>query len=210
MRPAGMVDHRTGQGGLSLRGKAAGVEDHDHLSATPTTWPTWAPGVSMGSPPSRPTSAGAASSDATPCWRPSEATGCPTTTARPGDVLSGVESLLAVGLADPQRLFLFGRSYGAYLLNRILTVDHRFRAVVEHAGMVWRWYSAQARVADGAEDRRWRVLAGHRRCVAAARCGFRHRGSRREYLGAGWRTGSNKEAQVRCTCSKFRLLLTAG
>ena len=46
------------------------------------------------------------------------------------DVLSGVESLLATGLADPQRLYLFGHSYGAYLLNRILTVDHRFAAAV--------------------------------------------------------------------------------
>jgi dienelactone hydrolase len=46
------------------------------------------------------------------------------------DVLSGVESLVATGLADPQRLFLFGHSYGAYLLNRIVTVDHRFGAAV--------------------------------------------------------------------------------
>jgi dipeptidyl aminopeptidase/acylaminoacyl peptidase len=46
------------------------------------------------------------------------------------DVLSGVTSLLAAGLADPQRLFLFGHSYGAYLLNRILTLDHRFAAAV--------------------------------------------------------------------------------
>jgi dipeptidyl aminopeptidase/acylaminoacyl peptidase len=46
------------------------------------------------------------------------------------DVLSGVESLLAAGLADPGRLYLFGHSYGAYLLNRILTVDHRFAAAV--------------------------------------------------------------------------------
>jgi dipeptidyl aminopeptidase/acylaminoacyl peptidase len=46
------------------------------------------------------------------------------------DVLSGVESLLAAGLAHPERLFLFGHSYGAYLVNRILTVDHRFGAAV--------------------------------------------------------------------------------
>jgi dipeptidyl aminopeptidase/acylaminoacyl peptidase len=46
------------------------------------------------------------------------------------DVLSGVESLLAAGLADPGRLYLFGHSYGAYLLNRILTLDHRFAAAV--------------------------------------------------------------------------------
>jgi dipeptidyl aminopeptidase/acylaminoacyl peptidase len=46
------------------------------------------------------------------------------------DVLSGVESLLAAGLADPERLYLFGHSYGAYLVNRLLTVDHRFAAAV--------------------------------------------------------------------------------
>jgi dipeptidyl aminopeptidase/acylaminoacyl peptidase len=51
------------------------------------------------------------------------------------DVLGGVESLVAGGLADPRRLFLFGHSYGAYLLNRILTVDHRFRAAVCWEGL---------------------------------------------------------------------------
>jgi dipeptidyl aminopeptidase/acylaminoacyl peptidase len=46
------------------------------------------------------------------------------------DVLSGVDSLVAAGLADPRRLFLFGHSYGAYLLNRILTLEDRFAAAV--------------------------------------------------------------------------------
>jgi dipeptidyl aminopeptidase/acylaminoacyl peptidase len=46
------------------------------------------------------------------------------------DVLSGVTSLVTAGLADPQRLFLFGHSYGAYLLNRILTLEDRFAAAV--------------------------------------------------------------------------------
>jgi dipeptidyl aminopeptidase/acylaminoacyl peptidase len=46
------------------------------------------------------------------------------------DVLGGVESLVTAGLADPERLFLFGHSYGAYLVNRIVTVDHRFAAAV--------------------------------------------------------------------------------
>jgi pimeloyl-ACP methyl ester carboxylesterase len=45
-------------------------------------------------------------------------------------VLRGVESLVAAGLADPDRLFLFGHSYGGYLVNRIVTIDHRFRAGV--------------------------------------------------------------------------------
>jgi dipeptidyl aminopeptidase/acylaminoacyl peptidase len=71
------------------------------------------------------------------------------------DVLSGVESLLAAGLADPQRLFLFGHSYGAYLLNRILTLDHRFRA-----GVCWEGV-ADLRLLDAlqggsAAQRAWR------------------------------------------------------
>jgi dipeptidyl aminopeptidase/acylaminoacyl peptidase len=59
-----------------------------------------------------------------------EGDGLPDDDREAQDVLSGVESLLAAGLADPQRLFLFGHSYGAYLLNRILTVEHRFAAAV--------------------------------------------------------------------------------
>jgi dipeptidyl aminopeptidase/acylaminoacyl peptidase len=71
------------------------------------------------------------------------------------DVLSGVESLLAAGLADPRRLFLFGHSYGAYLVNRILTVEHRFRA-----GVCWEGV-ADLRLLDAlqggsAAQRAWR------------------------------------------------------
>ena len=47
-----------------------------------------------------------------------------------GDVLSGIDSLVAEGLADEAGLFLFGHSWGAYLVNRIVTRDHRFRAAV--------------------------------------------------------------------------------
>lgn len=46
------------------------------------------------------------------------------------DVLSGVDSLVADGIADPDQLFLFGHSYGAYLLNRIVASHHRFVAAV--------------------------------------------------------------------------------
>lgn len=46
------------------------------------------------------------------------------------DVLSAVESLVEAGVADPERLFVFGHGYGAYLVNRIVTRDHRFRAAV--------------------------------------------------------------------------------
>jgi dipeptidyl aminopeptidase/acylaminoacyl peptidase len=71
------------------------------------------------------------------------------------DVLSGVDSLVAAGLADPERLFLFGHSYGAYLLNRILTLDHRFAAAVCWEGV------ADVRLLDAlqggsAAQRAWR------------------------------------------------------
>ncbi len=58
------------------------------------------------------------------------AEGLPETDAVAGDVLSGIESLVAEGLADEAQLFLFGHSWGAYLVNRIVTRDHRFGAGV--------------------------------------------------------------------------------
>jgi dipeptidyl aminopeptidase/acylaminoacyl peptidase len=59
-----------------------------------------------------------------------EGEGLPDADREAHDVLSGVQSLRAGGLADPGRLFLFGHGYGAYLVNRILTIDHRFAAAV--------------------------------------------------------------------------------
>jgi len=56
--------------------------------------------------------------------------GLPVNDAVADDVLSGVESLAAEGLADEAGLFLFGHSWGAYLVNRIVARDHRFRAAV--------------------------------------------------------------------------------
>ncbi len=46
------------------------------------------------------------------------------------DVLAGVESLVADGLADPARLGLTGGSYGGYLTNWIVAHDQRFRAAM--------------------------------------------------------------------------------
>jgi dipeptidyl aminopeptidase/acylaminoacyl peptidase len=71
------------------------------------------------------------------------------------DVLSGMESLVAAGLADPDRLFLFGHSYGAYLVNRILTIEHPFAAAVCWEGV------ADLRLLDrlqggAARQRAWR------------------------------------------------------
>ncbi|HET9613886.1 MAG TPA: S9 family peptidase, partial [Candidatus Limnocylindrales bacterium] len=46
------------------------------------------------------------------------------------DVLAGVESLVADGLADPDRLGVTGGSYGGYLTNWILGHDERFAAAM--------------------------------------------------------------------------------
>ena len=46
------------------------------------------------------------------------------------DVLAGVDSLVADGLADPERLGVTGGSYGGYLTNWIIGHDRRFAAAM--------------------------------------------------------------------------------
>ncbi|MGK2851392.1 MAG: prolyl oligopeptidase family serine peptidase [Candidatus Limnocylindrales bacterium] len=46
------------------------------------------------------------------------------------DVLAGIESLVADGLADPDRLGVTGGSYGGYLTNWIVAHDDRFAAAM--------------------------------------------------------------------------------
>src|SRR5205814_5229288 len=55
------------------------------------------------------------------------------------DVLAGLDEVLASGIADPDRLFLFGHALGGYLVNRIATMDDRFRA-----GVAWDGYADAA------------------------------------------------------------------
>jgi dipeptidyl aminopeptidase/acylaminoacyl peptidase len=47
-----------------------------------------------------------------------------------GDVLAGVDALVADRLADPDRLGVTGGSYGGYLTNWIVGHDQRFRAAM--------------------------------------------------------------------------------
>jgi dipeptidyl aminopeptidase/acylaminoacyl peptidase len=47
-----------------------------------------------------------------------------------GDVLAGVDALVAEGLADPDRLGVTGGSYGGYLTTWIVGHDDRFRAAI--------------------------------------------------------------------------------
>lgn len=59
------------------------------------------------------------------------------------DILSGVEALIARGVAGPGRMVLFGHSYGAVLVQWILGHTDRFRAAIAHEGFSdWHlWYA---------------------------------------------------------------------
>jgi dipeptidyl aminopeptidase/acylaminoacyl peptidase len=50
------------------------------------------------------------------------------------DLLGAVDHVVSIGLADPDRLGIGGWSNGAILTDRIITVDHRFKAAIAGAG----------------------------------------------------------------------------
>jgi dipeptidyl aminopeptidase/acylaminoacyl peptidase len=68
-----------------------------------------------------------------------------------GDVMAGVDALITRGVADPDRLFIYGWSYGGYLTNWAITHTDRFRAAASGAGV------ADLRMQYSISDaRRWR------------------------------------------------------
>ena len=50
------------------------------------------------------------------------------------DVLAAVDHVVALGIADPERLAIGGRSYGGMLTNYVIARDTRFKAAVSGAG----------------------------------------------------------------------------
>jgi dipeptidyl aminopeptidase/acylaminoacyl peptidase len=67
------------------------------------------------------------------------------------DVMSGVDALIAQGVADADRLFMFGWSYGGIMANWTATHTTRFKAIVSGASV------ADARLQYSISDsRRWR------------------------------------------------------
>lgn len=56
------------------------------------------------------------------------------------DVLSGVDHLIAGGLADPERLVVKGWSAGGHMTNKLITYTDRFKAAASGAGTV-EWMS---------------------------------------------------------------------
>ena len=55
------------------------------------------------------------------------------------DLMSGVDHVIAMGVADPDRLAVMGWSYGGYMTSWVITHTHRFKAAVVGAGVTDLW-----------------------------------------------------------------------
>lgn len=72
------------------------------------------------------------------------------------DAIEGVDHLVRKGVADPDRLGVYGHSYGGYLTSYIVTQTTRFRAAVVHEGApVERLTEASATTVPGTD---WALL----------------------------------------------------
>ena len=65
------------------------------------------------------------------------------------DVMSGVDSLIAQGLVDPDRMVVMGWSAGGHLTNKLVTMTTRFKAASSGAGVAdWQSMYAQSDTRD--------------------------------------------------------------
>jgi dipeptidyl aminopeptidase/acylaminoacyl peptidase len=69
----------------------------------------------------------------------------------PSDVLAGVDRIVAMGIADPNRLGVTGWSAGGHLVNKLITYTTRFKAAASGAGVA-NWISLYG-VSDTRSDR---------------------------------------------------------
>jgi dipeptidyl aminopeptidase/acylaminoacyl peptidase len=56
------------------------------------------------------------------------------------DIMNGVDHVIALGVADPERLAVMGGSYGGFMTFWTVTQTDRFKAAIGHAG-ISDWYS---------------------------------------------------------------------
>ncbi len=74
------------------------------------------------------------------------------------DVMTGIDSLIARGIADPNRLGVMGWSYGGYLTTAIVTRTNRFKAASIGAPATdWTTYYGQS---DGPKEVLWTYFGG--------------------------------------------------
>jgi dipeptidyl aminopeptidase/acylaminoacyl peptidase len=57
-----------------------------------------------------------------------------------GDLMAGVDAVIAQGVADPEKLAVAGGSYGGFMTFWTITQTNRFKAAIGHAG-ISDWYS---------------------------------------------------------------------
>jgi prolyl oligopeptidase PreP (S9A serine peptidase family) len=54
--------------------------------------------------------------------------------------MTGVDEVIRMGVADPERLGVMGGSYGGFMTFWVITQTNRFKAAIGHAG-ISDWYS---------------------------------------------------------------------
>jgi hypothetical protein len=61
-------------------------------------------------------------------WEPLRSVGMPDRDLEADGVIEGAQHLVRAGVADADRLYIYGFSAGGYLVNRIVTRPHPFAA----------------------------------------------------------------------------------
>jgi dipeptidyl aminopeptidase/acylaminoacyl peptidase len=56
-----------------------------------------------------------------------------------GDLMAGVDHVISIGVADPNRLAVMGWSYGGFMTSWVVTHTHRFKAAAVGAGVTNLW-----------------------------------------------------------------------
>lgn len=69
-------------------------------------------------------------------WKPLRGVGMPEHDLDADGILAGVQMLNHTGIADPNRVYVYGFSAGGYLTNRIITRPHPFAAAASWEGAV--------------------------------------------------------------------------
>jgi dipeptidyl aminopeptidase/acylaminoacyl peptidase len=85
-----------------------------------------------------------------------------------GDLMAGVDAMIAKGLADPDKLLVMGGSYGGFMTFWTVTQTNRFKAAIGHAG-ISDWYSFYGQsdipglMAYGFAGQPWNAAATYRK-----------------------------------------------
>lgn len=77
-----------------------------------------------------------------------------------GDILPAIDSLIAFGIADPNRLGIDGISFGGYGTAMVIEQTHRFKAAITRNGLynlvsMYGQFGPPRRLADDAGDQLW-------------------------------------------------------